>query len=164
MRAQGSYVDWIAVTLRWLVLLGLAIAIAAGGDFSLATSLIFLAAAGVNIATSLLLLFDRQLPFQRYASVGVDLLFACLLFYQTGTIQGNAGWAIILPAMTASLYFGLVGGGVAATLGLFFLGVLSILSKDTLSALLFLVSPILSACWWCWCLGSSLRGLTAIFQ
>ena len=124
-----------------------------------------LAAARANIATSLLLLFDRQLPFQRYASVGVDLLFACLLFYQTGTIQGNAGWAIILPAMTASLYFGLVGGGVAATLGLFFLGVLSILSVDTLSALLFLVSLIPLCLLVVSVFGFlSSRGLTAIFQ
>jgi len=142
MGAQDRLVDWIAVTLRWLVIIGLAIAIAMGEDFSLAISLTFLVAAGVNIGTSLMLLFDRQLPFQHYTSVAVDLVLACLLFYQSGTTQGGAGWAIVLPVMSASLFFGLPGGGVVAMLGLFFAGVLTILSADILSALLFLVSLV----------------------
>ena len=134
--------DWIAVTLRWLVIIGLAVAVAMGEDFSLAISLTFLVAAGVNIGTSLLLIFDRQLPFQHYAGVAVDLVLACLLFYQSGTTQGGAGWAIVLPVMSASLFFGLPGGGVVAILGLLFVGVLTILSVDILSALLFLVSLV----------------------
>jgi len=142
MGTQDRLVDWIAVTLRWLVIIGLAIAIAMGEDFSLAISLTFLVAAGVNIGTSLLLIFDRQLPFQHYVSVAVDLVLACLLFYQSGTTQGGAGWAIVLPVMSASLFFGLPGGGVVAILGLLFVGVLTILSVDILSALLFLVSLV----------------------
>ncbi len=134
--------DWIAVTLRWLVIIGLAVAVAMGEDFSLAISLTFLAAAGVNMGMSLLLIFDRQLPLQHYISIAVDLVLACLLFYQSGTTQGGAGWAIVLPVMSASLFFGLPGGGVVAILGLLFVGVLTILSVDILSALLFLVSLV----------------------
>ena len=140
MGAQSRIVDWIAITLRWLAILGLAIAMGAAENFPSPISITLLAFAAVNIAYSLLLLFDRQLPFQRFVSVGVDLIFACLLFFQSGTIQGNAGWAIILPAITASLYFGLAGGSIAATLGLFIVGMLTILYADVLSATLFLVS------------------------
>jgi signal transduction histidine kinase len=142
MGTQDRLVDWIVVTLRWLVILGLAIAIAMGGEYSLVISLTFLVAAGVNIGTSLLLIFDRQLPFQHYASVAVDLVLACLLFYQSGTTQGGAGWAIVLPLMSASIFFGLPGGGIVAILGLLFVGVLTILSVDIVSALFFLVSLV----------------------
>lgn len=140
MGTPSRFVDWIAVTLRWLVLLGLAIATAAGGDILLAFNLTLLVAAGFNIGLTLLLLFNRQVPFQRLILLALDLVFACLLFYFSGTIYGDAGWAFVLPAMTASLYFGLAGGAVAAALGMFIAGVLTILSVDVLSALMFLVT------------------------
>lgn len=134
--------DWIVITLRWLTLLGLTISAATGEGLSLSVIVILLFIAIFNLALSLLVAFDRRLPFQPYLSVFIDLVAACLLYFFSGAIHGNIGWAIVLPSMTASIYFGLTGGAAAAVMALFLMGLLSIPAADILSTLFFLVSLI----------------------
>lgn len=139
---QTDLIEWIVVTLRWLTLVGLAVGVAGGENPSLAVIFILLIAAAGNTLLTLLVAFGRRLPFHPYLCVAGDLIIAGLLYLFSGALNGSIGWVIVLPSLTASIYFGLAGGAVATLGGLFLLGLLSILAADILPALVFLVSLI----------------------
>ncbi len=71
-----------------------------------------------------------------------DLAVACGLFIFSGATDGNIGWVILLPSLSASTYFGLAGGAIATLAGLLLLGLAAMLAADMLSTLFFLVTLI----------------------
>ncbi|MGW8250288.1 MAG: hypothetical protein ACWGO1_06570, partial [Anaerolineales bacterium] len=139
---QTDPIEWIVISLRWLTLVGLTVGIAGSANASLAALFIILIAAAGNSLLTMLVAFDRRLPFHPSIRVGIDLLSACLLFLFSGGLGGDIGWVIILPSMTASVYFGLAGGAIAALVGLFLLGLLSIITFAILPSLVFLITLI----------------------
>lgn len=134
--------DWIVILLRWLTLTGLVVSMASGDSLSRPLILIILLAAAGNLLLGLLLVLGKRLPFQRYGSVFFDLAVACGLFVFSGATNGNIGWVILLPSLTASIYFGLAGGAIVTLAGLLLLGLVAMLAADMLSTLLFLVTLI----------------------
>jgi signal transduction histidine kinase len=138
----NDLVEWIVISLRWLTLIGLMVGITAGASPSLAVILTIMLAAIVNLVFSLLAAFGKRLPIHPYVSVFFDLLVACPLFLFSGAVNGDIGWAILLPSMTASIYFGLAGGAITTLIGLFLLGLFSIIASGILSTLVFLVTLI----------------------
>ena len=103
-RSTPNLVDWISISLRWLILLGLAIALGVSDSFSLEVILVLLAATLWNIGMSLMVAFNRSLPLQAYWNVAIDLLVAILLYSWSGILGSSVGWAGLLPVTSAALY------------------------------------------------------------
>ena len=125
-----NLLDWVSSTLRWLILFGLTISLAISGSLSPAVeitllvsaawSLLLTALAALAPFTSLAPLtsvasFGRRFAWRSYVIVGVDALFAGLLFYFSGGLGGSCEWAGLLPVASAALYF-LMRGAVIASL------------------------------------------------
>jgi signal transduction histidine kinase len=143
-----SILDWVAAGLRWLMLLGIAVAMAGGDSLSILAVMTLFVAALIYISLMILLTLDQPLPYQRYWSVLIDVLLACFLFSLSGAVFGGLGWVGILPVATASLYFGLVGGGLVALVVLGLQSLITLGFSDTTTALLFFVTllPLYAVC------------------
>ncbi len=135
----SSIPDWIVVGLRWLALLGMTIALGWGNSLTLAAIVTLLAAGMFYISLTLVIALDQPPPYHRYWSVAVDFIFACLLFSLSGAQFGGLGWAGILPVVSASLYFGMMGGGLVALATMGMQSAIVLLSTDLLTSLIFLL-------------------------
>jgi signal transduction histidine kinase len=108
--------DWFAISLRWIMLVGLIVSLSLGGrlDFSnswplgllIAWNLLMTALAGLNV----------RMTFHRRISLFMDLLLAGAFYWVQGGIHGPAFWAGLLPILTGSIYFELWGAFIAAVL------------------------------------------------
>lgn len=108
--------DWFAISLRWVMLVGLVVSLGLGQKLDLETAwglgpliiwnLIMAALAGMNIRTS----------YHRYLNLSMDILLTGIFFWFQGGIRGLAFWAGLLPIITGSIYFEFIGALIAATL------------------------------------------------
>jgi signal transduction histidine kinase len=118
--------DWLAASLRWIVLVGLVIAVSARGQLNtlpvLPLALIF----AWNTAMSLLAVMGiRAGRYHREAVLGVDLLLAALFFWMQEGATGAADWVGLIPILTGAIYFELVGALAAAALFAFWQALVS---------------------------------------
>lgn len=113
-RSDSPFVaDWFAISLRWLVLLGVTVSLSAAASLFAWASLLLVALTLWNIALTWLAGLNQRLPQHRYISVAVDLVISALFFWLQGGIFGPAFWVCILPLISGALYFDLPGGLIA---------------------------------------------------
>ncbi len=129
--------DWFVVSLRWLTLLGLTIALSIAGKLILPVNLLLLGLAGWNLLLSLLAGINIRLPRHREISLGVDLLVTSLYFSLTGGFSSPASWIGILPLITAALYFEITGALIAGILVDILQVVVTLLQMHSIKTLLF---------------------------
>jgi signal transduction histidine kinase len=108
--------DWIAISLRWIMLVGLivslgleqqlTIAIAWPLGFMIVWNLVITALASLNVRMS-----DH-----RRISVLIDLVLSGLFYWVQGGLHGASFWVGLLPVLTGSIYFELSGAVIAAFL------------------------------------------------
>jgi signal transduction histidine kinase len=117
MRVSDSpYIaDWFSVSLRWLVILGLTISITLAGQLLSLPSTLLIVLAIWNLVLTLLAGVNRRLIRHREISVGIDLFVAGLYFVLTGGFYSPAFWIIILPLISAAIYFSLTYALIAAS-------------------------------------------------
>ncbi len=139
-RPPDRFEDWLTISLRWLAIFGLTLALSLGSQLTVDVVLALLVAGLWNASLTLLVAFDQQLPVYKYLTVGIDMAFACLIFYLSGGPGSTAAWAGVMPIMTASIYFSLAGGLIAALSGLILQGVIAVLSTGMTGALTFLAT------------------------
>ena len=96
---------WLSSSLRWLVLLGLALAFALGNGLSEKIILILAGAAAWNIVNTLLVAFDRSWSGLRFLNVFLDLASASAMFYLGGAFRAHIAWIGLLVLLPASLHF-----------------------------------------------------------
>ena len=114
--------DWFAISLRWLTLFAFNSIFFRESDW---ISLLPLFALAIwNLSMSIMAGLNVRLAKHRQLAVGVDLLFAALLFWLHDGLQGSL-WGIgILPILSGSIYFeilgGLFSGGVMAAVSLLY--------------------------------------------
>lgn len=115
MRAADSpfVADWFVVSLRWLSLLGLSVSLARADQLMTWSSLILILLTFWNIALMLLAGLNRRLPDHREYNLGVDAVCAILYFFAQGALSGAGFWALIIPILSAAIYFDLKGGLIA---------------------------------------------------
>jgi signal transduction histidine kinase len=106
--------DRIVSINRWLTLIGLSVFLAWGKKFGLAAILLLSLTALWNLALSIYTLANQRLPNHSMAVIGVDGLLAALFFILTGTQDSPTFWAFLLPLFSASFYYGIQGGLIAA--------------------------------------------------
>ena len=108
--------DWFAISLRWIVLVGLMMAL--GLDQQLIFSVMWPLGVMIvwNLAMTALASLNIRITFQRYVGILVDLVLAGVFFVVQGGLQGPAYWVGILPIITGAIYYEFLGTLVAAIL------------------------------------------------
>jgi signal transduction histidine kinase len=148
MRASDSpfVADWFIVSLRWFVLLGLITSLSLGRQLLVLPNILLIGLAGWNIALTFLAGVNRRLLFHREISLGVDLLSAGLYFILAGGFGSPAFWIVILPLLTATIYFEVIGAIISATLMTIVQIVITLLQTSAPSALLILSFSVILTC------------------
>jgi signal transduction histidine kinase len=100
--------DQISISLRWLILIGLTLALGWKNELSNAEKVVLLATTGWNLYLTALSIRQTRLPSHQHFAVGFDLLITLLLFLFAQLLKGSILLALLLPAFTAAIYFGLI--------------------------------------------------------
>jgi signal transduction histidine kinase len=133
MRVSDSVLlaDRIAITIRWLSLLGLLTITSRGGLDNSTLSTMFIIAGVWNTLLSLLTLFRRRLPLHRIITVGADLVIAAFVFLFSGNVDGSLLLAGVMPLLSAALYFELLGGLIQSAVTLLVFALISSMNHST---------------------------------
>lgn len=108
--------DWFAISLRWIMLVGLIVSLGLGGKLELSISWPLGLLVIWNLAMTALAGLNVRMPYHRPISILVDLILAGAFFWVQGGVRGPAAWAGLLPILTGSIYFELVGALSASLL------------------------------------------------
>lgn len=116
-RSDSPYVaDWYVISLRWIILLGLTISLSlAAALVSMAGTLVLIMAIW-NVVLTTLAGESLRFRFHRVICSLADVTFAALLFWMAGGFSGPAAWILLMPLVSAGLYYNLQGGLLAALL------------------------------------------------
>jgi len=114
---ESPYVaDWFAISLRWIMVVGLLVSLALGGRLVVSNSwplglLIFW-----NLFMTILASLNVRVKHHRTISLVVDIALMGVFFWIQGGLKGPAFWSGLLPILTGSVYFELIGGLLGAAL------------------------------------------------
>ena len=106
--------DWFAVTLRWLILLGIAVSLVLNEALTLWLIAILLFGVLWNTFTAILAGINHRLPQHRIINVAADGIISITLFAFSGGISGPISWSSLLAVTSASIYFELRGAVLIA--------------------------------------------------
>ncbi|MGQ9832437.1 MAG: histidine kinase [Candidatus Villigracilaceae bacterium] len=125
-------VDWFSITLRWLALVGLAIGLGSGSQFTGILLLPLGALTAWNLTMSFLGGLNRRMAYHRLINVAIDLTLTGIIFWLQGGLSGPVGWFCFLPILTGALYFEFSGAFAVAAI----LTLLQIVSQQVMPAAL----------------------------
>lgn len=108
--------DWLAVSLRWVTLMGLLISLGLRDLINAVSLTLVLLMALWNIAMSVLAGMNLRLRFHRFIVLAVDFLLAAFFFYLQGGLGNASVWTGLYPILTGAVYFELLGSLVAGAL------------------------------------------------
>lgn len=111
MRASDSpyTMDWFAISIRWLALMGAVVSLVIGDSLFTWPALFILALALWNIGLTILAGVNRRLKFHRQISLGIDIFAAIGFFVSSGGFANPAFWIGVIPLLSSALYFELRG-------------------------------------------------------
>lgn len=96
--------DWFVISLRWVILLAMAVALSAGA-LTWATGALLLFATLWNLFNSMLTVRNRRMDQHRLINVLVDGAVSFLLFLVTGGLNGPLLWSSLLALFSSAIYF-----------------------------------------------------------
>jgi len=108
--------DWFAISLRWIMLVGLVVSLGLGGRLDIPTVWPLIVLIAWNLFMTALASLNVRITFHRRISLAADLIMGGAFFWAQGGLRGPAFWAGLLPILTGSVYFELVGGLLCAVL------------------------------------------------
>ncbi|HMS00395.1 MAG TPA: histidine kinase [Anaerolineales bacterium] len=108
--------DWLAVSLRWVTLVGLLVSLGLRDLINAVSLTIVLLMALWNIGMSVLAGMNLRIRFHRYIVLAVDFVLAALFFYLQGGLGNASVWTGLYPILTGAVYFELMGSLVAGLL------------------------------------------------
>jgi signal transduction histidine kinase len=117
-RFETPYVaDWLAISLRWVVLVGLIFSLSLNGQLGsvpfapLAVMLFW------NIIMSILAITSTRVKRNhRQVVLAMDFLLAAVFFWVQGGLAGPAAWVGVMPILTGAIYFEMWGAFIVAFL------------------------------------------------
>jgi signal transduction histidine kinase len=107
-------IDWYAVSVRWTILLVTTVALAFTGAIAAPANLILLVLTCWNLALIWVAGQSSRLKYHRAINVAVDFIFSSLFLWVGGGLLSPAACMLVLPLISAGLYFNLAGGVLAA--------------------------------------------------
>jgi len=108
--------DWFAISLRWVVLVGLIISLGIGDKLELSISWPLGLLVVWNLAMTAFASMNVRMPYHRPTAILVDLILAGTFFWMQGGLRGPAVWTGLLPILTGSIYFELLGALITSLL------------------------------------------------
>ncbi len=106
--------DWFAISLRWLMLVGLVVSLGLGGSLRLSVVWPLIVLIIWNLAMTALAGMNVRMTYHRRISTAVDLLLTAAFYQAQGGLFGPAFWAGLLPILSGSIYFEIRGAMFAA--------------------------------------------------
>jgi signal transduction histidine kinase len=97
--------DWFAISLRWLMLLGIPSTLLMAGMLNRNVIIVILFATIWNIFSSMLTLVNRRIPAHRLIHVTIDVLLTALFFVFGGGLSGPLIWISLMALFTSAIYF-----------------------------------------------------------
>lgn len=110
------FADWFAISLRWLVLVGVAYSLVLANTFNYALALAVLAGILWNFFCTLLAIFNRRIAGHRVFNVLFDFIGTTLLFFFSRGFYGPLSWVGLLNLFSAGIYYGWIGSLILAVL------------------------------------------------
>ncbi len=102
--------DWLATSLRWVVLVGLLISLFLRGELDSLPFGLLLVMLGWNILNSILAILSIRLRTNhRQIMLGVDFLLAATFFWVQGGLASASAWVGLMPILTGAVYFEMRG-------------------------------------------------------
>jgi signal transduction histidine kinase len=108
--------DWFAISLRWVVLVGLIVSLGIGGRLELSVSWTLFFLILWNLAMTAFASMNARMPYHRLISILIDLVLTGIFFWIQGGLHGPAVWTGLLPVLTSSIYFELPGAFITSLL------------------------------------------------
>ena len=108
--------DWYAVSLRWLILVGMIVSLALGGILVSTAAWPLGALIIWNILMSILAGLNVRISFHRQIILTIDLLIVSVFFWLQGGLYGPVFWAGLLPILIGAIYFEVWGALIVAIL------------------------------------------------
>ncbi|MBK6795139.1 MAG: GAF domain-containing protein [Anaerolineales bacterium] len=108
--------DWFAISLRWVMLVGLIVSLGLGQQLDLSSAWTLGLLILWNLTMTALAGLNMRTTYHRRLNIAVDLILTGAFFWVQGGIRGPAFWAGLLPILTGSIYFEIVGAVIAALL------------------------------------------------
>ncbi len=108
--------DWFAISLRWIMLLGLVVSLGLGGKLGLGVSWPLVLLIFLNLVMTALASMNIRVRYHRVLAMAADLLLTGIFFWVQGNVRGPAFWTGLLPILTGSIYFEQLGGLVGASI------------------------------------------------
>jgi signal transduction histidine kinase len=105
--------DWFAISLRWMTLFALTVALSKDRELISLLPLFVLTLA--NLAWSVMAGLNIRLTYHRHLAILVDIIFAILIFLLEKGLTGAVSWIGILPILSGAIYFEVLGGVLAAS-------------------------------------------------
>ncbi|MBN8579293.1 MAG: GAF domain-containing sensor histidine kinase [Anaerolineae bacterium] len=136
--------DWFAISLRWIMLVGLIVSLSLGQNLELSSTWPLGLMILWNLSMTALAGLNIRIPFHRRLNMAVDMLLTGAFFWVQGGIRGPAFWAGLLPILTGSIYFEIVGAVITSLLFSAFVIYLSVQAEGN-TTLGILIAGILSA-------------------
>jgi signal transduction histidine kinase len=113
--------DWFAISLRWIMLVGLIVSLGLGDKLGLSIVWPLGLLIAWNLAMTGLAGLNMRMPYHRFINIFADIALAGAFYWAQGGLHGPAVWTGLLPILTGSIYFELLG---ALSASLFFSGIM----------------------------------------
>ncbi|MEW6085647.1 MAG: histidine kinase [Chloroflexota bacterium] len=105
-RFETPYVaDWFAVSLRWIVLVGIIISLALRGQVNAVSLTVPALMLLWNGVMSILAGLSIRIRYHRYIALGVDFALAAVFFWLQGGLVSASAWIALYPILTGAVYF-----------------------------------------------------------
>lgn len=108
--------DWFAISLRWIMLVGLIVSLGLGGKLELSVTWPLGIMIAWNLVMTALASVNVRMKFHRFINILADLLLAGSFFWVQGGLRGPAFWTGLLPILTGSIFFEFFGALITSLL------------------------------------------------
>ena len=115
--------DWLAASLRWLILVFLTLSLALRGQLVYLPFWVLMLMLLWNTAMSTLAGMNLRMPYHRYIVLSVDFLLSVLFFWAQSTVVGGTSiWTGAMPILMGAIYFEMMGAFIVAGVFIFLQG------------------------------------------
>lgn len=106
--------DWFAITLRWIMVVGLFVSLGLGQRLEIASTWPLGLMIFWNLAMTALAGLNLRTRYHRRLNILADLLLSGAFFWVQGGVRGPAFWVGLMPILTSSVYFEFWGGLISS--------------------------------------------------